>query len=104
MWERDSSEEAHKRSVEFRGPEKDTDTYKITLPAGFEVDELPPPLEADYSVGNYHSKTEAKGNVLTHARTMEIEEVSVPVGNLKSFYRVIVGDERNTAVRKPTGK
>ena len=40
-------------------------------------------------------------------RTMEIKELSVPVEKLeqlKSFYRVIVGDERNTAVLKPAGK
>ena len=55
----------------------------------------------------YHSKTEAKGNALTYTRTMEIKELSVPVEKLeqlKSFYRVIVGDERNTAVLKPAGK
>ena len=71
------------------------------------MDDLPPPVDADYSFASYHSKTEAKGNVLTYTRTMEIKELSVPVEKLeqlKSFYRVIVGDERNTAVLKPTGK
>jgi hypothetical protein len=66
--------------VEFDGPEKDTDTYEITLPAGYEVDELPPAVDADYSFASYHSKTEAKGHVLTYTRTMEIKELSVPVG------------------------
>jgi len=71
------------------------------------VDDLPPPVDADYSFASYHSKTEAKGNVLTYTRTMEIKELSVPLDKLeqlKSFYRVIVGDERNTAVLKPAGK
>jgi hypothetical protein len=93
--------------VEFDGPAKDTDTYEITLPAGYEVDELPPPVDADYRFASYHSKTEVKGNVLTYTRTMEIKELSVPVDKLdqlKSFYRAIVGDERNTAVLKPAGK
>lgn len=38
---------------------------------------------------------------------MEIKELSVPVEKLeqlKSFYGIIVGDERNTAVLKPAGK
>jgi hypothetical protein len=60
------SKEPRKYPVEFRGPEKDTDIYEITLPAGFEVDELPTPVDADYSFASYHSKTEAKGNVLTY--------------------------------------
>jgi hypothetical protein len=64
--------------VEFDGPAKDTDTYEITLPAGYEVDELPPPVDADYSFASYHSKTEVKGNVLTYTRTMEIKKLSVP--------------------------
>ena len=55
----------------------------------------------DYSFASYHSKTEAKGNVLTYTRTMKIKELSVPVDKLeqlKSFYRTIASDERNKAV------
>ena len=33
------------------------------MPPGYEVDELPPPTDADFSFGSYHSKTEANGNV-----------------------------------------
>lgn len=105
-WSSDILEKKEPREypVEFDGPEKDTDTYEITLPAGYEVDELPPAVDADYSFASYHSKTEAKGHVLTYTRTMEIKELSVPVhklDQLKSFYRAIAGDERNTAVLKP---
>jgi len=99
--------EPRKYPVEFDGPTKNIDSYEIKLPEGYIVDDLPPPVDADYSFASYHSKTEAKGNVLTYTRTMEIKELSVPVEKLeqlKSFYRVIVGDERNTAVLKPTGK
>jgi hypothetical protein len=93
--------------VIFEGPQKDTDSFEITLPAGYEVDDLPPPVDLDYSFGSYHSKTEASGNVLKYTRTFEIKELSVPLAkmeDLKKFYRVIAGDERNTAVLKPQGK
>ena len=99
--------EPRKYPVEFDGPTKNVDSYEIKLPEGYTVDELPPPVDADYSFASYHSKTEAKGNVLIYTRTMEIKELSVPVDKLdqlKSFYRAIVGDERNTAVLKPAGK
>ena len=83
---------------------RDTDSFEIVLPPGFEIDELPPPMDVEYSFGTYHSKTEASGNVLQYTRTVEIRELSVPVNKideLKKFYRMIASDERNTAVLKP---
>ena len=45
-----------------RGPARDVDTFEIAIPAGYVVDDLPPPVDADYSFASYHSKTEVKGN------------------------------------------
>jgi hypothetical protein len=100
------TKEPRKFPLEFDGPSRDTDRFDIALPAGFEVDELPPPMDVDYSFGSYHSKTEAKGNVLHYTRALEIKELNVPVSKmeeLKKFYRMIATDERNTAVLKPVG-
>ena len=99
--------EARKYPVEFEGPRKDTDHIEIALPQGFEVDELPPPVDVEYSFGSYHSKTAVQGKSLVYTRVFEIKEVSVPLDkteDLKKFYRLIVGDERSTAVLKPAGK
>ena len=96
--------EPRKYPVEFEGPEKNTDTIEITLPAGYEVDDMPPPINADYSFASYHSKTEVNGSTLKYTRTFEVKELSVPVSkmeDLKKLYRIIAGDERNTAVLKP---
>ena len=90
--------------VILEGPERDTDNFEITLPVGYEVDDLPPPVDLDYSFASYHSKSEVAGNVLKYSRTFEIKELSVPISkmeDLKKFYRMIAGDERNTAVLKP---
>ena len=98
------TKEPRKYPVEFDGPSQDTDTFEITLPAGYEVDDLPPPVNADYSFASYHSKTEVNGNTLRYTRTFEVKELSVPlskVEDLKKLYRIIAGDERNTAVLKP---
>lgn len=89
--------------IEFEGPIQDTDTFEITLPPGYEVDELPPPVDADFGFASYHSKTEVKGNVIGYTRTFEVKELSVPVSKadeLKKFYRIIASDERGTAVLK----
>jgi hypothetical protein len=99
------TKEPRKMAVIFDGPQKDTDSFDIQMPAGYEVDDLPPPVDVDYSFGSYHSKTEVAGNILKYNRTFEIKELSVPMSkmdDLKKFYRIIAGDERNTAVLKPT--
>jgi uncharacterized protein DUF3857/transglutaminase superfamily protein len=98
------TKEPRKFPLEFEGPSRDTDSFDIALPAGYEVDELPPPMDVEYSFGSYHSKTEASGQTLHYTRSLEIKELSVPVSEmdeLKKFYRMIASDERNTAVLKP---
>jgi len=68
---------------------------------------LPPPIDADYSFASYHAKTVVQGNMLHYTRTFEVKELSVPVSHvddLKKFYRIIAGDERNTAVLKAASK
>jgi hypothetical protein len=99
------TKEPRKFPVEFDGPARDTDTFDISIPAGYVVDDLPPAVDADYGFASYHSKTEVKGNLIHYSRTFEVKELSVPVAkvdDLKKFYRIIAGDERNTVVLKAT--
>jgi hypothetical protein len=101
------TKEPRKYPVEFEGPSRDTDTFEIKLPDGYQVDDLPPAVNADYSFASYHSKAEVDGNTLRYTRTFEVKELSVPlskVEDLKKLYRIIAGDERNTAVLKPAGQ
>ena len=101
------TKEPRKFPIEFDGPARDTDKFEITIPPGFEVDDLPPPVDVDYGYASYHSKTEVAGNIISYSRTFEVKELSVPVSKadeLKKFYRIIAGDERNTAVLKPSGR
>jgi Transglutaminase-like superfamily len=89
--------------IEFSGPSRDTDSFEITIPAGWTVEDVPPPVDADYGFASYHAKTEVAGNLIHYTRTLEVKDLSVPVARaaeLKKFYRIIAGDERNTAVLK----
>jgi hypothetical protein len=98
------SKDPRRFPVEFDGPYQDTDSFEIALPPGYEVDELPPPANVDYSFASYHSKTEAAGRTIVYTRSIEVKELTVPVSEmdeLKKFYRVIAADERNTAILKP---
>jgi transglutaminase-like putative cysteine protease len=101
------TKEPRKFPVEFEGPSRDTDTFDITIPEGLVVDDVPPPLDADYGFASYHSKTEVRGNIIHYSRTFEVKDLSVPVAKadeLKKFYRQIGGDERNTVVLKAGAK
>jgi len=98
------TKEPRKFPFEFEGPVQDTDSFEITIPPGYEVDDLPAPVDSDYSFASYHSRSEAKGSVIHYTRTFEVKELSVPLEKmeeLKKFYRIVASDERNTAVLKP---
>jgi hypothetical protein len=100
------TKEPRQYPVMFEGPLRDTDTFEITMPPGYEVDELPPPTNVETGFASYHSKAEVSGNVLKYARTFEVKEPTVPLTkmeDLKKLYRIIASDERNTAVLKPSG-
>lgn len=97
------TKEPRKFPVEFDGPSRDTDTFEIKLPPGYEVDDLPPPVSADYGFASYHSKAEVNGSISRYTCTFEVKEPSVPLSkldDLKKPYRIIASDERNTAVLK----
>jgi hypothetical protein len=98
------TKEPRKFSIEFEGPARDTDVFEISIPAGYVVDDLPPPVDADFGFASYHAKTVVNGNVVGYTRTFEVKELTVPVAkaeDLKKFYRIIAGDERSTVVLKP---
>jgi len=101
------TKEPRRFPIEFDGTAHDTDIFEITLPPGYEVEDLAPPVDADYSFASYHSKTEVTGNVIRYSRTFEVKELSVPVSRaeeLKKFFRIIATDERSTVVLKPAPK
>jgi hypothetical protein len=95
------TKEARKFPIEFEGPSRDSDSFEIAIPAGYVVDDIPPAVDADYSFASYHAKTIVNGNAIHYSRTLEVKELSVPVARadeLKKFYRIVAGDERNTVV------
>lgn len=100
------TKEPRQYPVVFDGPSRDTDTFEIAMPPGYEVDDLPTPVNAEFSFASYHSKAEASGNLLRYTRTYEVKEPSVPLAkieDLKKLYRIIANDERNNAVLKHAG-
>jgi len=99
--------EPRRYDIEFEGPRRDMDTFEITVPEGYVVDDLPPPVDEEYPFAAYHSRTEAVGRILKYTRVFEMKSVTVPAaqaGELKELYRVINNDERVPAVLKKSGQ
>jgi hypothetical protein len=65
------TKEPRKIPIEFAGPARDTDTFDIALPPGYKVDDLPPPVDADFDFASYRSKSELQGNVIPYTRVFE---------------------------------
>ncbi len=95
-----------KHPFQFSAASMETDTFEIALPAGYEVDELPPPVEVDYGFAAYSSKIEVSGSILKYSRTYQVKDVLVPtaqLGELKKFYRQVAADEFSSAVLRRAG-
>jgi hypothetical protein len=96
------TEKERKYGVEFGdGPNVQTDTYEFTLPDGYEVDELPAPIESDYGFASYRSKVEVQGKLLRYQREYTIRDVRVPkekLAELRRLYGQIGLDERNAVL------
>jgi len=79
------------------------DSFDITLPAGYVVDETPDPVDLDLDFASYHSKVSAKGNLLHYEREYVVRQVEIPPTKAADFLRlesVILSDEKNAAVLK----
>jgi hypothetical protein len=90
-------------AYEFRGPFLYRDTFEISLPEGFKVDELPDPAKATFPFAEYVSKTENLGGTLKYTREYKQTATEVPLermDDLKKFFGQINLDEKNMAVLK----
>ncbi|MFL6547303.1 MAG: DUF3857 domain-containing transglutaminase family protein [Povalibacter sp.] len=95
--------EARQHPIEFDGPGQYRDSFEISLPEGYDVEDLPDATSLDIGVATYESKTELVGRTIRYSRILEIKQLSVPASNadqLKKFYRNIYGDERRVVALK----
>jgi hypothetical protein len=79
------------------------DSFDITLPPGYVVDETPDPVSLDLDFASYHSSVTAKENLLHYEREYVVRQVEIPPAKYADFRRlesVILFDEKNSAVLK----
>ncbi len=79
------------------------DSYDITLPSGYVVDETPDPVDVDMDFASYHGSATAKGNVLHYEMVYTVRQVQIPADRAADFRKLesaILSDEKGTAVLK----
>ena len=79
------------------------DSFDITLPPGYVIDETPDPVSLDLDFASYHSSVTAKGNLLHYEREYVVRQVQIPPDKATSFRKLesaILSDEKNSAVLK----
>ncbi|HWA94720.1 MAG TPA: DUF3857 domain-containing protein [Terracidiphilus sp.] len=79
------------------------DSFDITLPSGYVVDELPDPVKIDFDFASYESSVTAKGNTLHYEREYTVRQVQIPATRAEDFHKLestILMDERSTAILK----
>ncbi|WP_052200536.1 DUF3857 and transglutaminase domain-containing protein [Terriglobus sp. TAA 43] len=79
------------------------DDFTIELPAGFSVDELPPPVHIDLGFASYTSESKVVDHAIHYSRTYTVREVSLPAeryADVQKLARIIQADEQSSAVLK----
>jgi transglutaminase-like putative cysteine protease len=79
------------------------DSFDITLPPGYVVDEMPDPIDVETSFASYHSSVSAKGNVLHYQREYVVRQVELPATEAAAFRKLesaILFDEKGVVVLK----
>lgn len=78
-----------------------TETARVKLPTGFEVDELPDAVKLDTSFGNYTASCEVKDGHLIFTRTLVVRAATIPVEQyaaVRGFFERIRAAEQSPVV------
>jgi hypothetical protein len=91
--------------VELLHTARETDTYEIEIPKGYQVDDLPDPVKIDVGFACYESKVQVEGAKLRYWREYVVRDLSVPPEKYGEWVRLqgtIGADESAAAVLKRT--
>jgi len=78
-----------------------SETVRVTLPAGFAVDEMPDSGNLDAAFGTYHVSYKVDNGTLLFTRSLEVKATTVPAdeySKVRDFFGMVVGSEQSPVV------
>jgi hypothetical protein len=79
------------------------DSFAVTVPAGYIIDEVPDPTKVDVGFATYSSEVKAEQNVLHYSRELVVKELALKPDQydaLRKLESAITADENRSAVLK----
>lgn len=96
-------DKARKVPISFPAVGTWKDSFDVSIPAGYTVDDVPDPVNLDVGFATYHSEVKAQGNVLHYQREYVLKQVTLPAADypaLRKLEATITTDENSDAVLK----
>jgi transglutaminase-like putative cysteine protease len=97
------NEKPRKYPIDLRVVATRRDTFDVSVPPGFAIDELPDPTKVDVGFATYSSEVKADKDVLRYSRELVVKELVLKpdqYDNLKKLEAAITTDENRSAVLK----
>lgn len=82
--------------IELGHPGRWRDSFDITIPPGYTVDEIPDPASIDTDFASYHSSATVRGNIIHYESEYVLRNVEIPPSKAVDFQKLentILADE-----------
>ena len=89
--------------IELGHPGRWHDSYDISIPEGYVVDDVPDPVNVDLDFASYHASVSAQGKVLHYEAEYVVRDIEIPPNKAASFRQLesaILTSEKSAAVLK----
>jgi hypothetical protein len=97
----DGSERAY--PIEMGHPGRWRDSFDISIPDGYVIDDIPDPVDVDVDFASYHASVSAQGKVLHYESEYVVRDIEIPPAKAAAFRQLesaILSNEKGAAVLK----
>ena len=94
-------EKPRRQPVIFSNTAFHSDSFEVSFPGEYSIDELPKPVQLENSFAAYTSQSRVENHVLRYSRMYQLKSIRVSLeqmNQLKEFLRSIADDERAYAI------